>query len=190
MTPHSRRPGISSLQRRLLRLSPFWAAGLSFYGLGDLLDMRTLSMIIKEMMHHRANAVLSVLAVTAGVALCVALVITQEASYRETKRIMRDMGFNVRIIPKATDMGEFYLKGFSEHTFSEDAIHRMANQKEISYNHLVATLQQQTQLGDMTVVVVGLSGELFPPGRKKPLMTHPVDLGTVHIGYQVAQRLG
>ena len=54
--------------------------------------MRNFGMIFKEMVHHRVNAILSVLAVMATVAMCIALVITQEASYRETKRIMRDMG--------------------------------------------------------------------------------------------------
>lgn len=152
--------------------------------------MRILGMIFREIIHHRTNTALSVLAVMAAVAMCVALVMTQEASYRETKRIMRDMGFNVRIIPKATDMGDFYLKGFSEHTFSEEAIHRLASQENISYNHLVATLQQQMKFGDMTVVVMGLSGELFPPGRKKPLMSHPIKPGTVHVGYEIARHFG
>ena len=152
--------------------------------------MRILGMIFREIIHHRTNTALSVLAVMAAVAMCVALVMTQEASYRETKRIMRDMGFNVRIIPKATDMGDFYLKGFSEHTFSEEAIHRLASQENISYNHLVATLQQQMKFGDMTVVVMGLSGELFPPGRKKPLMSHPIKPGTIHVGYEIARHFG
>lgn len=152
--------------------------------------MRILGMTFREIIHHRTNTALSVLAVMAAVAMCVALVMTQEASYRETKRIMRDMGFNVRIIPKATDMGGFYLKGFSEHTFSEEAIHRLASQENISYNHLVATLQQQMKFGDMTVVVMGLSGELFPPGRKKPLMSHPIKPGTVHVGYEIARHFG
>jgi putative ABC transport system permease protein len=152
--------------------------------------MRILGLIFREIIHHRTNTALSVLAVMAAVAMCVSLVMTQEASYRETKRIMRDMGFNVRIIPKATDMGDFYLKGFSEHTFSEEAIHRLASQENISYNHLVATLQQQMKFGDMTVVVMGLSGELFPPGRKKPLMSHPIKPGTVHVGYEIARHFG
>jgi ABC-type lipoprotein release transport system permease subunit len=121
--------------------------------------------------------------------LSVSLILTQEASYRETKRIMRDMGFNVRIIPKETDMGTFYQKGFSPHTFSEDVIHRLAAQEDISYNHLVATLQRELVLDNMPVIVAGLSGELFPPGRKKPKMIHPIQLKTTHVGYQIAKQL-
>lgn len=152
--------------------------------------MRTLGLILKEMRHHRLNTILSTVAVTVAVAMCVALVITQEASYRETKRIMRDMGFNVRVIPKQTDMGDFYLKGFSEYTFPEEALQRLASEANISYNHLVATLQQQLRVGDMTVVVVGLSTELFPPGRKKPPMIRGIEPGTLHVGYEVARHLG
>ena len=152
--------------------------------------MQIIGMLFKEMLHHRANAILSVLAVSATVAMCIALMITQEASYRETTRIMRDMGFNVRIIPKETDLGQFYLKGFSEHTFADDVIHRLASQESISYNHLVATLQRQMQFKDMTVVVMGLSGELFPPGQKKPLMIQPIRPGTVHVGYEISRHYG
>ena len=63
------------------------------------------NMIFKEIAHRKLNTILSILAVSVGVMLSVSLILTQEASYRETKRIMRDMGFNVRIIPKETDMG-------------------------------------------------------------------------------------
>ena len=147
------------------------------------------NMIFKEIAHRKLNTILSILAVSVGVMLSVSLILTQEASYRETKRIMRDMGFNVRIIPKETDMGAFYLKGFSPHTFSEEAIHRLAAQEDISYNHLVATLQRELILDNMTVIVAGLSGELFPPGRKKPKMIHPIQLKTAHVGYQIAKQL-
>ncbi len=147
------------------------------------------NMIFKEMVHRKLNTISSILAVSVGVMLSVSLILTQEASYRETKRIMRDMGFNVRIIPKETDMGTFYLKGFSPHTFSEDVIHRLAAQEDISYNHLVATLQRELVLDNMPVIVAGLSGELFPPGRKKPKMIHPIQLKTTHVGYQIAKQL-
>ena len=40
----------------------------------------------------------------------------------ETRRLMRDIGFNVRIIPRDTDMSRFWTEGYSEHTMPEDSV--------------------------------------------------------------------
>ena len=45
---------------------------------------------------------------------------TSEASKRETIRLTRDMGFNLRIIPGKTDMDEFWTRGFSKYTMPEE----------------------------------------------------------------------
>ncbi|MBT5536062.1 FtsX-like permease family protein, partial [Candidatus Poribacteria bacterium] len=122
--------------------------------------------------------------------MCVFLVMTQAAARRETRRVMRDMGFNVRIVPRETDAARMYLEGYSDHTMPFDVVHRLAEQDTIAYNHLVATLQQRVDVDGVSVVLTGVSGELFPPGREKPVMSSAVEVGTVHVGYEVAQRLG
>ena len=145
---------------------------------------------LKELLHRKGSFLLSVCAVTAAVGLCVALVLTEEASQRETRRITRDIGFNLRIIPKTTDMNHFYLHGFSKHSMPEKTIDLLAQVKDFSYNHLVATLQQTFPLNGEDVLLLGISGERAPPGKKKPPMIYSVEPGTLHVGYQVAQRLG
>jgi putative ABC transport system permease protein len=144
----------------------------------------------KELLHRKVSFLLSVCAVTAAVGLCVALTQTEEASQRETRRITRDIGFNLRIVPKATDMNHFYLHGFSEHSMPEKTIDLLAQVKDFSYNHLVATLQQKFPLNGEEVLLLGISGERAPPGKKKPAMIYSVDAGTLHVGHHVAERLG
>ena len=146
-------------------------------------------LIGQELSHARLNTILSALAACLAVAMCVFLVMTQAAARRETRRVMRDMGFNVRIVPRETDAARMYLEGYSEHTMPFEVVHRLAEQDTIAYNHLVATLQQRVDIDGVSAVLTGVSGELFPPGRKKPPMSSAVELGTVHVGYEVAQRL-
>ena len=66
--------------------------------------MSILTLIIRELGFRRWNAILSLLGLTAAVAIYVGFLTTSEASRKETIRITRDMGFNLRIIPRDTDM--------------------------------------------------------------------------------------
>ena len=152
--------------------------------------MRVLRLIFAEVGHRKVGFLLACVAVAAAVALSVALVITQEASQRETRRNMRDIGFNVRIVPRETAADELYRLGYSPHTMEEDALHRMAAQAGISYNHLVGTLTGRREIQGFQALVIGLSAEFYPPGRKKPPMGFSIDPGTVYLGAAAAEALG
>ena len=62
--------------------------------------IRIARLIIKELAHRRMNAAMSIVAVAGAVAICVGLSILRDASIRETRRIQRDIGFNLRIVPR------------------------------------------------------------------------------------------
>lgn len=151
--------------------------------------MTTLNLIFKEIAHRKINFMLALLAVVTAVALFVAFFTTGQASNRETARLMRDMGFNLRIIPKKTDMNKFWINGFSQHTMPEKYIELFASQKDISYNHLVATLQAKISWQNIEVILTGLAPEISPPGQKKSPMLFEIEPGTAYIGYEIAQKL-
>ncbi len=152
--------------------------------------MRIARLIAQELSHAKANTLLSGLAACLAVSMCVFLVMTQAAARRETRRVTRDLGFNVRIVPRETEAGRMYLEGYSDHTMPFEVVHRLASQGTIVYNHLVATLQQKIEIEGVPAILTGVSGELYPPGREKPPMSAAVEAGTVHVGYEVARRLG
>lgn len=154
---------------------------------------RIVRLITKELAHRRMNTAMSIIAVAAAVAICVGLAIMHDASIRETRRIQRDIGFNLRIVPRDTDMGRFYLTGYSEHTFSESAVDKLAANETLAYNHIVATLSKQIQVGAgtsaTTAIVTGLGEPKYPPGQKRPPMVKPIATGTIHVGWQLARKL-
>ena len=151
--------------------------------------MTIFGLIFKEIIHRKINFMLGLLAVLIAVALLISFFTTGRASKHETARLMLNMGFNLRIIPKKTDMSKFWMDGFSEHTMPENYIDVFASQKGISYNHLVATLQAKILWQGVEVILTGLAPERCPPGREKPPMRFEIKQGTVYIGYELAQRL-
>ncbi len=153
--------------------------------------MRTTAHLIwKELLHRKGSFLLAASVLTTAVALCVALTITEIASQRETRRVTRDLGFNLRIIPQETDMEQFYLSSYSEQTMPESSLDKLARVKNFSYNHLVASLQKHFLIEGHRVLLMGISGEQAPPGKKKPPMIFSVEPGTLHVGYEVARLLG
>ncbi len=76
--------------------------------------MSTLQLIIHEALHRKLGSTLLLLALVVTVALPTAFFTAGEASKRETIRLMRDLGYNLRIIPKGTDMESFWKLGYAQ----------------------------------------------------------------------------
>jgi putative ABC transport system permease protein len=161
--------------------------------------MKVFYLILKEIAHRKLNFLLSVLATLTAVALFVSFFTTGQASRRETIRLMRDMGFNLRIIPRETDMNRFLDMGFSEHTIPEEYVNRFANRQNISYNHLIAILQEKITWNGVQAILTGIAPkEVVPPGKAKRPMTFTVEpktaytvkQGTIYVGFELANSLG
>jgi len=152
--------------------------------------MTTFGLILREMAYRKLNFLLSVLAIVIAVTLFVSFFTTGEASKRETTRLMRDIGFNLRIIPERTDMDDFWIAGFSRHSMPEEYVELMTSRRDLLYNHLVATLQRTVSWRDRTIILTGISEEVAPPGKRKSPMIAPVEPGTVRVGFQLARGQG
>ncbi len=106
----------------------------------------------------------------------------------KTKRIMRDLGVNLRIVHKDTNLGGLHTD-FVAHDFSEDAVHDLAKASHIeSVVHVVATLQHKMKWQGQTVLLVGTLPVLTTSQKneEKPHMVKPVEPGTVVVGYEIA----
>ncbi len=146
-------------------------------------------MIWKEACGRKVSFLLSALAMTVAVALCTTIALTEDASRRETKRVMRDLGFNLRVIPQSTNMNRFYLSGYSDQTMPEQSLDTLAKVKNLSYNHLVGVLQGSISMEGEDALLMGISEERAPPGGKKPPMVKVLKPGSVHVGAEIASRL-
>ncbi len=152
--------------------------------------MNIAGMIIKEIAHRKVNALFTLFGVVAAVGFFVAFVTMGTAAERETNRIMRDMGYNLRIIPKETDMEQFLLVGYADQTMPADTVQRFAEQQGITYVHLLATLQQTYDWEGSQILLTGVANEVSPLDKKKPSMLFEVQPGALYLGYQIAQSKG
>ena len=150
--------------------------------------MSPLTLIIKEISHRKTNAILSLLAITIAVGGSIVLHTAFAGSLQRTKRIQRDMGQNLRIVSKDTDLAHFWDEGYSKSTFSENWVQQFTNvTKEINYSHLSAVLKWKIDWRGSPAMIYGLAPrEVAPPGRKKPIMITPVKQGTIQLGKTLA----
>jgi len=147
-------------------------------------------LIFKEIRHRKTNFALGSLAVMMAVALFISFFTAAKASNRETARLMLSLGFNLHIIPKDTNMNEFLLTGLPDKTMPEQYLEKLASQNQVSYNHLLATLQKKINWRGLDVILTGLAPEVCPPGREKPPMSYQIERGNLYVGYRVAKALG
>jgi putative ABC transport system permease protein len=153
--------------------------------------MSLLGLIARELRHHWVNALLGTLGLVIAVALLVAVKMTTAAAQRETTRVMRDLGFNLRIIPRVTDMDHFWTHGFSDQTMPEDAVKRLAAQHGVflSFNHLTPALESRIDVGGRPALLTGLGATIVDPNEGKQPMGFRLKSGQVILGRAIADRL-
>jgi putative ABC transport system permease protein len=101
------------------------------------------------------------------------------------------MGFNVLIVPKDTNMADFWSEDFGKEEMPEEYVHRLANYGGIAVQHLVATLQKKVTWRDRKVLLTGVLPEVPIKGaEKKPPMGYQIPRGKVYVGYELASGLG
>ncbi len=123
-------------------------------------------------------------AVTAiAVAVCVAMAHVTDAQLRQVQRLTRDMGFNLRIIPRQADELEFYQLGYTPATMPQSVIDRLLEQKTMYFEHLVATLQDRVSWPDgRTAILVGVAPSVSPSGKAAGAMQYEIPAGQVELG--------
>ncbi len=146
--------------------------------------------IFREITHRKINFLLAAAAVMLASAMYVAFNTTAKASANETRKLMLEMGQNLRIIPKDTEMDRFWVKGFSELSMPEEYVYRFAEKTGYSYTHLTATLHKSIDYRGKNIVLTGILPEVFPPEKswQKP-MTFSVEQGKAYVGYEIADSL-
>jgi putative ABC transport system permease protein len=152
--------------------------------------MNVPKLVLQEALHRRTQSLLSLIAVIAAVALPVAFFTAERAAERETTRVMRGLGYNLRIVPADTDMGSYWSRGYSSGSLPLDAAERFATRGDLSFNHLLAMLIEELELEGEAVLLTGISSEVAPASKKKSSMIFEVPRGELYLGYEISSRLG
>ncbi|GMV80701.1 MAG: hypothetical protein AMXMBFR7_18850 [Planctomycetota bacterium] len=172
-------------------------------------------MVWREIAHRKLNFALGMLAVSIAMA-SLAGAFTLLESYRlrtelfvaerraeveadaarmedEVRKITKNLGFNVLILPRDQNLADVYASGFAEKTMPEEYAKRLANSKLITVNHLLPSLTRKLVWEEQkrTIVLVGTRGEvpILQRSEKKPIL-EAVPKGKIVLGYELHRQLG
>ena len=172
-------------------------------------------MVIKEIAYRKVNFALSVLCVAVAVASVVGAMVvlkghdirTSEilaAKEAETEKQMGELddsirksmlklGFNVVVLPKEQNLGDWYADDFGAKYMPEEYVEQLANSKIITVRHLLPSLQQKLVWPETKrkIILIGTRGEV-PNIHKSPSqpLIEPVEHGTIVVGHELHQSLG
>lgn len=172
--------------------------------------MSPLKLLLAEIGYRKLHFVLSAGAVVAAVALVVAAPVLLDGYARqtrgelarlenETRKLMRDMGFNLMIVHKDVNMSDFWAEDFAAADMPLEYVHRLASDRRLTLvTHLVATLQKRIEFEGRKVLLVGYLPETPQSHQsqtafaqrwresKKP-MGYDIARGTVFLGYELGR---
>ncbi len=102
-------------------------------------------------------------------------------------RAMRDLGFNLRIMHKDTNLNNLYVD-FKALDMPEEYVQRLASSSKLTkVRHLVATLRQKYTWNNQTGLLVGvLPSAVQAHLEEKPPMGYDIKLGNVFLGSNTA----
>ena len=80
----------------------------------------------------------------------------------DMRKITVRMGFNILILPKDQNLGDFYADDFAQKTMPEEYATRLASSGVATINHILPSLQQRVRWTERerTVLLIGVRGEL------------------------------
>jgi len=177
--------------------------------------MTVWSLVWREILHRKLSFVLGLVSVLVAIATLVGaltllkvhdlrtqhILEQKEAEMEAGKAVLKDdvrkamlkLGFNVVILPRDQNLGDWYAEDYASKYMPEEYVTRLANSKIVMVRHLLPTLQQKIKWPEAkrVIILTGTRGEV-PDLHKisgKPLI-YPVPPGKMVVGYGLHQNLG
>lgn len=108
------------------------------------------------------------------------------------RKIMKNLGFNLLLLPKDQNLGDLYADDFASKYMSEETVAKLSASKIMTIRHLLPSLQQKIKWPEQqrTIILIGTRGEVpfLHRNPKEPLLV-AVPKGTAVVGYELASSL-
>jgi len=174
-------------------------------------------LIVRELLFRRWNALLSLVSIAAAVACLLGALVTlrtydrraetelaaREAALHEQmarmednyRKITKNMGFNILVLPRDQNLTDFYSENFADKLMPAEYAQRLAAATNVaSIRHVLPMLQQKLEWPEQRrkVLLIGVQGRMtyaLKAGGEEPLVK-PVPPGTAALGYELHHSLG
>ena len=113
----------------------------------------------------------------------------------DIRKITKNMGFNIDIMPKDVNLVDLYAKNFGEATMPYNLVNRLADSRDIvTINHLRPSLIRKVQWTEQQrdVILIGVSAVVPWTHRKNPKvpLEAAVPEGKIIVGSALASQIG
>ncbi|MFC1551004.1 ABC transporter permease [Candidatus Latescibacterota bacterium] len=178
--------------------------------------MTLLRLITREIFHNKMSFGLGLLSVIVAVGVLVGELTLLDAHDIQTQRIveekekktekdmalmeddyrkiMKELGFNLLILPKGQRLDNFYSDGYAAKFMPEENVTKLSNSKMMTIRHLLPSLEQKIKWPEQenrTIILIGVRGEVpFAHRDPKEPMQQAVPGGTIVLGYEISASLG
>lgn len=168
--------------------------------------MKTYQLLWKELVHRKGNSLLAMLVVATIVTLIVGTMLLSDAHQRRTaqhvaalddeiRKTMKELGFNIFVLPRELNLANFFEQDFGEQTMSEDLVNKLANARDVvTINHLRPALIRKVSWPEQNrkIILMGVKGVVPWAHRKNPKkpLAEPVPPGTINLGSALAKEVG
>ena len=167
--------------------------------------MSTFQLLFKELRHRKFNTALAIGVVATVVALIVTTLLLTNSYQRETaarvtklddeiRKTMKELGFNIFILPKDLNLGSFFEQNFGKETMDESLVTKLAAAKGVvTINHLRPALIQKVDWPEQNrpIILMGVKGVVPWAHRKNPKkpLAEAVPEGTINLGSVLAKQV-
>ena len=171
-------------------------------------------LILREIAHRKLNFALGVCSVLVAVGILVAELTLLRSHDLQTDRVlakkhddaerelakleddyrkyMKELGYNLLILPAKQELIEFQEKGYATHTMPEQYVTALADSGVTLMRHLLPVVQRKVYWPEKqrTIYLIGTRGEVEIKGRKpKEPMLKDVPSEKAVVGYRLAEDL-
>jgi putative ABC transport system permease protein len=108
------------------------------------------------------------------------------------RKYMKELGFNLLVLPAEQDLTEFWEKGYATATMPEENVRKLSQSGSMIIRHLLPIVQQKVFWEEQKrrVILIGTRGEVpLTHRRPKEPMLLAVPEGKVVVGFQLASDL-
>jgi putative ABC transport system permease protein len=173
--------------------------------------MNCAHLVIEEILHRKISFLLGLIAVAVASGVLVAGITLLDAHDLQTRRIleqkekqlaadmarmedeyrkmMKELGYNLLILPKEQQLDNFYDTGYAAQTMPEEYAARLASVGMVTIRHMLPSLEQKVrwpERGNRAMILMGVRGEMpFLKKEEKEPMLLPVKPGEIVLGYEL-----
>jgi hypothetical protein len=177
--------------------------------------MTLFNLLTKEIKQQKLNFGLGVLAILAAAGVLVAELTVLNAHDQKTRaileekeartakemavmeddyrKIMKELGFNLLILPRGQRLDEYYATGYVTNYMPEGYAHSLASAGLMTIRHLLPSLEERItwpEKGGREIILAGIRGEI-PTVHKTPEepILEAVHQGEMVVGYELGRSL-